>query len=160
MRGGGVGMGMRAERTPRGRGARAGQTDLPKRKPSLKKLWPQIKTLVMPRRGLLVAGLCLMAINRLAGLVLPYMSKPLLDNVLSANGNAALLPKYIAIVFGAMIAQAITSYSLTQVSLQHMAYPIITRGTYSSRIHIATRTCGYGLKLVDPEVDCGLPPCA
>ncbi|HEY1985537.1 MAG TPA: ABC transporter ATP-binding protein [Terracidiphilus sp.] len=115
MRGGGVGMGMRAERTPHGRGARAGQTDLPKRKPSLKKLWPQIKVLVAPRKGLLIAGLCLMAVNRVAGLVLPYMSKPLLDKVLSPHGNAALLPKYIAVVFSAMIAQAITSYSLTQL---------------------------------------------
>ena len=33
MRGGGMGMGMRAERTPHGRSARAGQADLPKRKP-------------------------------------------------------------------------------------------------------------------------------
>ncbi len=39
MRGGGMGMNMRAERTSHGRGARAGQTDLPKRKPNLKKLW-------------------------------------------------------------------------------------------------------------------------
>ena len=35
MRGGGMGMGMRAERTPHGRSARAGQADLPKRKPSI-----------------------------------------------------------------------------------------------------------------------------
>jgi len=34
-----------------GRGARAGQDDLPKRKPDLKKLWPQIKSLVKPRLG-------------------------------------------------------------------------------------------------------------
>jgi len=73
---------MRAERTPHARGARAGQADLPKRKPNLKKLWPQIKTLVEPRMGLLVAGLFLMGINRMAGLVLPYTSKPLLDKVL------------------------------------------------------------------------------
>ncbi len=51
MRGGGMGMGMRAERTPQGRGARAGQADLPKRKPDLKKLWPQIRVLVAPRKG-------------------------------------------------------------------------------------------------------------
>jgi len=37
-----MGMGMRAERTPHGRGARMGQADLPKRKPDLKKLWPQV----------------------------------------------------------------------------------------------------------------------
>lgn len=107
-------MGSRAERTPHGRGARAGQSDLPKRKPNLKKLWPQIKTLVAPRKGLLAAGLCLMAVNRVAGLVLPYTSKPLLDKVLAA-GHPELLPRYIVLVFSAMLVQAITSFSLTQL---------------------------------------------
>jgi len=107
--------GMRAERTPHARGARAGQADLPKRKPNLKKLWPQIKTLVAPRMGLLVAGLLLMGINRMAGLVLPYTSKPLLDKVLSPHGDPKLLPGIIALVFSAMIVQAITSFSLTQL---------------------------------------------
>ena len=106
---------MRAERTPHARGARAGQADLPKRKPNLKKLWPQIKTLVAPRMGLLVAGLLLMGINRMAGLVLPYTSKPLLDKVLSPHGDPKLLPGIIALVFSAMIVQAITSFSLTQL---------------------------------------------
>ncbi len=105
---------MRAERSSAGR-SRAGQADLPKRKPDLKKLWPQIKALVAPRKGLLVAGLCLMAVNRIAGLVLPYTSKPLLDKVLSPTGDARLLPKIIALVFSAMIVQAITSFSLTQL---------------------------------------------
>jgi ABC-type multidrug transport system fused ATPase/permease subunit len=105
---------MRAERSSAGR-SRAGQADLPKRKPDLKKLWPQIKSLVAPRKGLLVAGLCLMAVNRVAGLVLPYTSKPLLDKVLSPTGDARLLPKIIAVVFSAMIVQAITSFSLTQL---------------------------------------------
>jgi subfamily B ATP-binding cassette protein MsbA len=110
-----MGMGMRAERSSQGRGSRGGQGDLPKRKPDLKKLWPQIKTLVAPRKGLLVAGLCLMAVNRVAGLVLPYTSKPLLDKVLSPTGDARLLPRIIAVVFSAMIVQAITSFSLTQL---------------------------------------------
>jgi len=112
---GGMGMGMRAERSSQGRGSRAGQAELPKRKPDLKKLWPQVKSLVAPRKGLLVAGLCLMAVNRVAGLVLPYTSKPLLDKVLSPAGDARLLPRIIALVFSAMIVQAITSFSLTQL---------------------------------------------
>ena len=115
MRGGGMGMGMRAERTPHGRSARAGQSDQTKKKVSLKKLWPQIRALIGPRKGLLLFGLVLMVINRVAGLVLPYTSKPLLDKVLSPHGNPALLPQYIAYVFGAMLLQAITSYALTQL---------------------------------------------
>ncbi|MFZ0743242.1 MAG: ABC transporter ATP-binding protein [Terracidiphilus sp.] len=107
---------MRAERTPRGRGASSGATDLPKKKPDLKKLWPQIWALVVPRKGLLVAGMGLMAINRVAGLVLPLVSKPLLDKVLSPlHPQPGLLPRIIVAVLVATIVQAVSSYSLTQL---------------------------------------------
>jgi subfamily B ATP-binding cassette protein MsbA len=116
MHGGGMNMGARAERSPHGRSARQGPVDLPKRKPSLKKMWPQILSLVAPRKGLLLSGLLLMTVNRFAGLVMPYMSKPLLDTVLNANHpRPELLPRIIALVFSAMIVQAITSFSLTQL---------------------------------------------
>ncbi|MFZ0396385.1 MAG: ABC transporter ATP-binding protein [Terracidiphilus sp.] len=93
-----------------------GQADLPKRKPSLRKIGPQIWTLIAPRKGLIVGGLLLMAVNRLAGLVLPLVSKPLLDKVLStAHPVPGLLPKIIAAVLAATVVQAITSYSLTQL---------------------------------------------
>ena len=117
MHGGVAGMGgSRSERSPRHGAARAGQTDAPKRKPDLKKLWPQIWGLVKPRMNLLLVGLLLMCINRVAGLVLPYMSKPLLDVVLNQlHPRRDLLPVYIAIVFSAMVIQAITSFSLTQL---------------------------------------------
>jgi subfamily B ATP-binding cassette protein MsbA len=116
MRGGGMGMGMRAERGGQGRSARIGQGDLPKRKPELKKLWPQVKALVVPRKGLLFIGLILMAINRVAGLAMPYTSKPLLDKVLNpVHPQPQLLGPIIAVVFSAMLVQAITSFSLTQL---------------------------------------------
>ena len=116
MRTGGMGMGMRAESIPHGRGARAAQANLPARKPDLKKLWPQVWALVAPRKWLLVGGLGLMAINRVAGLVLPYTSKSLLDTVLSPlHPHPSLLPRIIALVFSAMVVQAITSFSLTQL---------------------------------------------
>jgi len=79
-------------------------------------MWPQIWGLLKPRLGLLAAGLCLMVVNRVAGLVLPYTSKTLLDKVLSTqHPHPELLPKIIAVVFSAMVVQAITSYSLTQL---------------------------------------------
>jgi len=116
LRGGAMGLSSRAERSPHGRGARAGQSELPKRKPNLKKLWPQIWALVAPRKGLLLAGMGLMVVNRVAGLVLPISSKPLLDTVLSTqHPRADLLPLIIALVFSAMVVQAITSFSLTQL---------------------------------------------
>ena len=116
MRGGGMGMNMRAERSPHGRGTRAGQSDPPKKKPDLKKVWPQVRALVAPRLGLLAAGMALMVVNRVAGLVLPFLSKPLLDKVLSTqNPHPEMLPRIIVIVFAAMLVQAITSFSLTQL---------------------------------------------
>jgi subfamily B ATP-binding cassette protein MsbA len=108
--------GSRAERSPRPGAARAGQAEQPKKKPNLKMMWPQIWGLVKPRMGLLIGGLGLMVINRVAGLVLPYTSKSLLDKVLSTqHPHPQLLPKIIALVFSAMIVQAITSFSLTQL---------------------------------------------
>src|ERR1035437_9861868 len=113
---GGMNMTGRAERSPRGGGSRAAQADLPKRKPNLKKLWPQIRALIAPRKGLLVGGMCLMVINRLAGLVLPVTSRPLIDTVFSKeHPRPDLLPIFIVLVFGAMVVQAITSFSLTQL---------------------------------------------
>jgi ABC-type multidrug transport system fused ATPase/permease subunit len=111
-----MGMSRQAERPSHARGGRAGATDLPKRKPSLKKLWPQIWSLVRPRKWLLVGGMCLMVVNRCAGLVLPYISKSLIDTVFSpTNPQPHKLPWIIAIVLSATLVQAITSFSLTQL---------------------------------------------
>jgi ABC-type multidrug transport system fused ATPase/permease subunit len=113
---GGMGMGMRAERSPHGRGGRGGSADVPKKKPNLKKIWPEVRALIAPRKGLLVVGLCLMSVNRIAGLVLPYISKTLLDKVLSPQQpHPEMLPRIIAVVFSAMLVQAATSFSLTQL---------------------------------------------
>ena len=115
-RGGAMGMGTSAERTPHGRGAHGARADLPKRRPSLKKIGPQVWGLVAPRKGLLLAGIGLMAVNRVAGLVLPLVSKPLLDTVLSpAHAHPELLPRIIGFVLLATVVQAITSYALTQL---------------------------------------------
>jgi subfamily B ATP-binding cassette protein MsbA len=111
-----MGMAMRAERSPHGRSGRAGAGELPKRKPDLKRLWPQVWSLMAPRKGLLVLGFFLMVTNRLAGMILPLISKPLLDTVLSTtHPRADWLPRIILIVLSATLLQAITSFSLTQL---------------------------------------------
>ena len=112
---GGMGMGMKAERSSGGRAGRGASADLPKKKLDLKKVWPEVWALMAPRKGLILAGFCLMVVNRVAGLVIPFTAKPLMDKVLSTSGNPALLPKMIALVFGAMLTQAITSFALTQL---------------------------------------------
>ena len=116
LRGGGMGIGLRAERTPHGGAARRGQTDVPKTRPSLKKIGPQVWRLIAPRKGLIIGGVALMAVNRLAGLVMPYVSKELLDKVLApAHPHPELLPRIIWLVLLATLVQAVTSYGLTQL---------------------------------------------
>ncbi len=110
-----MGMSQRAERTPHGRSARSVPEDAKKKKPSIKKVLPQVWSLMAPRKGLIVAGMALMVVNRVAGLVMPYTSKPLLDKVLKPSGDPHLLPRLIVYVFTAMVVQAITSFSLTQL---------------------------------------------
>ena len=80
----------------------------------LKALWPDIWAMVRPRRWLLFAGLVLMAINRVAGLVLPWSTKSLIDDVIGKHQTQKLAP-LIAGVAVATIIQGISSFSLTQL---------------------------------------------
>lgn len=107
--------GVRAEGTPRARNAvRGGGPEPSKKKPEIKKVLPEIWRLVLPRKWLMLFGLVLMAINRVAGLVLPLTTKHLVNGVLMAH-HAAMLWPLVGLVFGATVVQAITSYSLTQL---------------------------------------------
>ncbi|QNI33591.1 ABC transporter ATP-binding protein [Alloacidobacterium dinghuense] len=108
-------MSMKAERSGGHRSAiRAAAGDQPKKKTDFKKVLPEIWKLVRPRRGLLLFGLCLMAVNRVAGLVLPASTKYLIDSVLRPHHPEKLLP-LVGVVFAATAIQAATSFSLTQL---------------------------------------------
>ncbi len=76
----------------------------------LKEAWPFIR----PQRMLLLLGLVLMAINRLAGLVLPGSTKFLVDNVVGKREVRLLAPLALAIV-AATAVQGVTSFTLTQL---------------------------------------------
>ncbi len=106
-------MGMRAERTPHGRSARGG-LDQPKKKADLRKALPEIWKLVRPRKWLLLLGLVLVAINRVAGLTMPYLVRPFVNEVLRQHEASKLMPIVLA-VFIATFVQAITSFSNTQL---------------------------------------------
>ncbi len=84
----------------------------------------EIRNLVWPRRGLLGLGLILVAVNRVAGLVLPGATKFLIDDVITP-GNTDLLPLLIGAVALAVVIQAISSYSLT-ILLSTSAQKLIT----------------------------------
>jgi len=80
------------------------------------------KTIIWPRRRLLLLGLFLIIINRLAGLVLPGAIKYLIDDVI-VNKDMALLRLLLMAVSGALIIQSTTSFVLTKllsVEAQHL----------------------------------------
>ncbi len=93
--------------------AAAGEEGAKKPKPKLSAVWPEIKALVRPRRGLLALAFLLMLVNRAASLVLPISFKPLIDLVFNQKRMDVLLP-IVGAVLGATILQGITSYALTQ----------------------------------------------
>ena len=72
------------------------------------------KTIIWPRKNILLVGLLLIVISRLAGLVLPGASKYLMDDVI-AKGNVEMLKLVLWAVAGSVLIQAVTSYILTQI---------------------------------------------
>ena len=76
--------------------------------------WPEVWALVRPRLGLLIGGFFLMVVNRVAGLVLPWSPKILVDDVIGKH-RPALLPWLIFGVLAATAVQGISSFALTQL---------------------------------------------
>jgi subfamily B ATP-binding cassette protein MsbA len=70
--------------------------------------------LVRPRRGKLALGFLLMLINVGMSVVLPYAPRIVLDNIIKGKQYYLLTP-LVAVVFGATVFQALTSFSLTQL---------------------------------------------
>ena len=106
---------------------------------SFKVIWPDIRLLldmskkkvsfswafkeyIWPRRKIVSLGLGLIILRSLAGLVLPYASKSLIDDIIPAQDLPALKILLGAVCFAILI-QAITSFSLTRllsVEAQHL----------------------------------------
>ena len=79
-------------------------------------------TIIWPRRGRLALGLLLISINRISGLVLPGSTRVLLDEIVP-DQNLDLLWKLLAVVGGAIVLQALSSFALTQfvaIEAQHL----------------------------------------
>src|SRR5215831_19617636 len=82
-----------------------------KPKPSV---WPMVWELVRPRQGMLLLGLVLMGINRVSGLVLPWSTKSLIDDVIGKRRVELLLPLVGGVLIATLI-QGATSFTLTQL---------------------------------------------
>jgi ABC-type multidrug transport system fused ATPase/permease subunit len=98
------------------RGSRAASSELTAKKasPTFKQVWPEIKALIMPRRGLLALAFFLMLINRAVGLVMPGLFAPFIDKVMGKH-QLGVLPLIVGAALGATCVQALTSYALTQL---------------------------------------------
>jgi ABC-type multidrug transport system fused ATPase/permease subunit len=129
-----------------GRSAVALRAADPDTKPDKKKInvsnaWQEAKALIWARRWRLSLGLGLMLINRLAGLVLPWTSKSLIDDVVGKHRADLLAPLAFA-AGAATVVQAVTSYALSQV-LGVAAQRAITDMRRRVEAHVARLPIGY-----------------
>jgi subfamily B ATP-binding cassette protein MsbA len=105
------------------------------------KVMPQVWELVQPRLGLLGIGFVLMAINRVSGLVLPYSTKFLVDDVIGKKHYEMLNPLVLTVLAATLI-QGITSFSLTQL-LSKAAQRLIAELRQRVQQHIGRLPVGY-----------------
>jgi len=76
--------------------------------------WEEARALIWTHRKRLALGLFLMTINRLVGLVLPFTSKYLMDDVV-VKGNWDLLPKLALAAGAATVIDSLTGFANSQV---------------------------------------------
>src|SRR5437773_7883403 len=79
-----------------------------------KRAWSEARALVREHRVSLSIGLALMVVNRLSGLILPWTSKVLIDDIIGKH-RADLLMPLASLAVLATIVQAVTSFALSQV---------------------------------------------
>jgi len=86
----------------------------PKLKLKASHVFRDLWELIWPRRNLFLLGLILTFINRAASLVLPGSTKFLIDDVVQKHRQDLLTP-IAAAVAGAILIQALTSYTLIRL---------------------------------------------
>lgn len=109
----------------------------PSKSEKRKKAWkslPDVWVLIKPRRSLLALGFVLMAVNRLAGLVLPASTKYFIDNVVVKKQIQLLTPIVLGVLLATLI-QGATSFTLTQL-LSKSAQRMITDLRKKVQAHI------------------------
>ena len=95
-----------------------------KARPKLGNVWPEVWTLVYPRRWIMLGGLGLLIVNRVAALALPASTKYLIDDVILQH-HGYLLPLLVGGVLASTLIQAGTTFALTQM-MSKSAWVLIT----------------------------------
>src|SRR5271167_4314737 len=111
------------------------------KKTEIFKALPEIWQLIRPRRALMMLGLGLMIINRISGLILPYSTKYLIDDVIGKR-HFRMLYALVGIVLSATIVQGLTSFALTQ-TLSKAAQRLIIELRRRVQEHIGRLSVSY-----------------
>jgi ABC-type multidrug transport system fused ATPase/permease subunit len=131
------------------RSARSREVDMDSKTPKPKvsqserfrELWPDIKEMILPRRGIFAMSFVLMVINRLCAFVLPLSTKPLIDKVIN-KGQIEMLGPLVGAVLAATLLQGVTSFSLTQL-LSKSAQRLISELRQKVQQHIGRLPVAY-----------------
>ncbi|HTO23358.1 MAG TPA: ABC transporter ATP-binding protein, partial [Spirochaetia bacterium] len=107
----------------------------------LRALWPEIRDMVRPRRGLLALGFVLMVVNRLSGLVLPASTKFLIDDIIGNHRRDLLEPLVLAVLLATAV-QGVTSFALTQL-LSKAAQRLIAELRRKVQAHVGRLPVAY-----------------
>jgi subfamily B ATP-binding cassette protein MsbA len=110
-------------------------------KTSFRAVVPDMWELVRPRRKLLAIGFVLMAVNRVAGLVLPASTKFLIDDIIGKSRGDMLMP-LIGVVLAATAVQGVTSFALTQL-LSKAAQRLISELRMKVQAHVGLLPVAY-----------------
>jgi subfamily B ATP-binding cassette protein MsbA len=104
----------RPEGIARGHSAAHAAAQGPKKKVDSAAAWREARELLWAHRRRLAIGLALMLVSRLSGIVLPALSKYVVDDVFVKGRHELLMP--IALAAGAAtILQAVTGFALSQI---------------------------------------------
>src|SRR5687768_7141790 len=122
-------------------GEKEGDKKKPKKPLTFRVVLADAADLVRAHKGRLAFGLGLMLINRLAGLVLPYTTKDLLDEVIG-KGNRELLGQLLFFAGAATLVQGVTSFALAQI-LGRAAQRSITEMRRGVQRHVGSLSVGY-----------------
>jgi ABC-type multidrug transport system fused ATPase/permease subunit len=113
----------------------------PERKHSFRETLREAGAIVWRARQRLLLGLPLMLVNRLSGIVLPGITKYLIDDVIT-TGNHQMLWKLVAVGGTAAILSSVTDYSLAQI-LGIAAQRSITQLRIRLQEHVQRLPIGY-----------------
>ena len=107
----------------------------------LRAVWPEIRDMIRPRRGLLAVGCILMVANRLSGLVLPASTTFLIDDIIGRQRRDLLGPLVLAVILASLV-QGVTSFALTQL-LSKAAQRLIAELRRKVQAHVGRLPVAY-----------------